>query len=69
MTTLTIWTGRPQPVHAVGKHQCRLLDFAERFRGWHSYADDRTTRRAIAGLLRRGAIQVNEHGQFRFIYD
>lgn len=65
MQTLTIWHGRATPARAVGRHQCRMLDFALRFPGWHTMAPDRTTRRAAAGLARRGCIEI-AGDQFRF---
>lgn len=65
MEKLTIHCGYSQPLTAVGRHQCRLLGFAEKYPSWHSFADDRATTRAIAGLLRRKSIVVNEFGQFR----
>lgn len=58
MTTFVIFYGAKEPLKAVGKHQARLLDFAFRYPGLHTYAPDRTTQRAVAGLERRGAIQV-----------
>lgn len=63
--TLQIYCGYAVPYTAVGEHQCRLLGFAERYRGWHSFKNDRTTRRAIEGLARRGSIEVNDFSQFR----
>lgn len=62
---LTIHYGANKPVKAVGKHQCRLLDFTFHYRGWHSYKQDKTTKQAVAGLQRRGAIEV-QGDQFRF---
>lgn len=62
---LRIYCGYAVPYTAVGKRQCELLAFAERHRGWHYYLNDRTTRRAIDGLVRRGSIEVNNFGQFR----
>ena len=59
MTTLKIYHGAAAPLTAGGKHQVRLLGFAERYPGWHSYANDRATLRAIAGLERRGSIIVS----------
>lgn len=67
MTTFTVYDGSGVSKHAVGEHQCRLLAFAERYRDWHSFANDRTTCRAIDGLAKRGCIELNEHGQFRYI--
>ena len=54
---LTIHYGR-QPLRAVGHHQCRLLQFAFEYRGWHSYKQDRATTRAVQGLHRRGIVEV-----------
>ncbi len=65
METLTIYCGSKQPLAAVGRHQCRLLGFAEKYPGWHTHAKDRVTLRAISGLLRRKSIVVNDVGQFR----
>lgn len=66
MTTLAIYYGASKPRRAVGAHQCRLLAFAEKYRGWHTHAADRTTARAIAGLIRRGAIEASANNQFRW---
>ena len=64
---LTVYLGRKKPLVAVGKNQCRLLAFAEKHRGWHSFNQKcRTTRAAIAGLKRRKCIQV-KGDQFRLV--
>ena len=63
---LTIHYGGVTPAVAVGRHQCRLLEFAFKHQGWHSYAKDRDTLRAVEGLAKRGSIQLNLFGQFRF---
>jgi len=68
MATLTIWHGAARPIVARGKNQVRMLGFAERFRGWHSAADDKATQRALAALVARGCMELNEFGQFRFNY-
>lgn len=61
-----IYYGAEKPYVAVGEHQVRLLDFAFRYRKWHSYAKDRATMRAVSGLERRGALVVDrEHGMFK----
>lgn len=65
MSTLQIFDGSGRTLKAVGKHQCNLLEFAEKYRGWHTYARSRTTQRAIDGLERRGCIEV-KGDQFRF---
>lgn len=68
MTTLTIYHGATKPIKAIGHNQCHLLAFAEKYRGWHSFATDRATIRAIEGLKAKGCIQTNDHGQFQFVY-
>ena len=67
MTTFTIFYGKAQPIKAVGRHQCRLLAFAEKYRGWHSYASDRDTKRAVSALLKKDCLEVIGD-QFRFKY-
>ena len=53
------------PLVAIGRNQCHALRFAEKYPGWHSFAKDRPTMRAIEGLRRRGSVVVNDFGQFR----
>lgn len=67
MTTMTLYYGKPEPIKAVGKHQCKLLDFAHTYRGWHTFAKDRNTLKAVEGLQRRGCLEVIGD-QFRFVY-
>lgn len=67
MTTLTIYYGRATPIRAVGRHQCRLLGFAEKYRGWHSFAQDKPTIKAVHALQRKGCLEVIGD-QFRFVY-
>lgn len=61
---LTIHYGK-RPLVAYGRNQCRLLQFAFDHRGWHTYKNDQTTRRAVLGLRRRGLVEVVDD-QFRF---
>lgn len=68
MTTLTIYYGAEKPIKATGKHQVALLDFAYRYKGWHSYATDKTTLRAVDALVKKGCLLTNEFGQFKFVY-
>jgi hypothetical protein len=42
-----------------------MLQFAEKYRGWHSYASDKTTLRALNGLIKRGSIVINNNQQFK----
>ncbi len=66
ITRFTIYEGNPKPLRVRGKHCCRMAMFAEKYRGWHSAATDRTTQRAPASLVRLGAVIVNEFGQFKW---
>lgn len=68
MNSLTIWHGREKPIKAIGKNQAKLLDFAFKYQGWHSYSSDKPTLRAIEGLVKRGCLEVNQYQQFRFTY-
>lgn len=61
---LTIYHGHATPLVAVGANQCRLLDFAFKYPGWHSFKRDRATLRALSRLSDKGYLQVMS-GQFR----
>ena len=65
---LTIYHGKPTPIIAVGKHQVLTLGFAYKYQGWHSFAQDRTTKRAVDALVKKGCIEVNQFDQFRFVF-
>lgn len=68
MTTMTIYYGKANPIKAVGKHQCKLLDFAHTYKGWHTFnTKDKDTVRAVHGLYKRGCLEVIGD-QFRFVY-
>jgi hypothetical protein len=67
MNTLKIYHGATKPMVARGKHQCNLLAFAEKYKGWHSFADDRTTKRAVEALKAKGYLEVIGD-QFRLTY-
>jgi len=68
MTTLTIYHGSVKPIKATGKHQVKLLDFAYRYKGWHTYSTDSNTMRAIQALNAKGCLLLNQFGQFCFTY-
>ena len=68
MTTLTIYCGLEKPIKAVGKHQVKLLGFAYKYKGWHSYSSDALTLKTVNRLINKGYIEVNEFNQFRFSY-
>jgi len=68
MATFKVYHGAAMPLVAIGKNQCHALRFAAQYPGWHSMAKNRATREAIAGLAKRGAVIVNQHGQFRIAY-
>jgi hypothetical protein len=67
MTTLTIYYGAAQPIKATGKHQVKALAFAEKYRGWHTFASDKTTQQAIRALESKGCLEAIGD-QFRFKY-
>lgn len=68
MASFKVYHGAPKPLVAVGGNQVRLLQFAAAHAGWHSYASDKATRNAIAGLVRRGSIVLNNYSQFAIAY-
>ena len=49
----------------MGKHQLRLLKFAIKYPGWHSYSIDRVTVKTIISLVEYGLLVVNERQQFK----
>ena len=67
MNSLTIYHGRANPIIVRGKHVCKLVLFAERYKGWHTFKQDQTTKRAAASAERLGCIEVSAD-QFRFKY-
>jgi len=67
MNTLKIYHGASKPMVARGKHQCNLLAFAEKYKGWHSFADDKATVKAVEALKARGYLEVIGD-QFRLTY-
>lgn len=63
---LTIYHGSYRPFIAIGKHQCRLLQFAFDHQTWHSYNEKcRATKRALWALYLKGVIVFNEYDQFK----
>ena len=68
MNSLTIYHGSSKPIKVVGKNQVKMLDFAYKYKGWHSYSSDKPTLKALNGLLAKGYIEINQFEQFRFTY-
>ena len=66
MTKLTVYEGRPKPIVIVGKNAVAMAEFAEKNRGWHSVRKDPKDQFALASLVKRGAVVVNEFGQFKW---
>lgn len=58
MKTLSLYYGGPAPMIARGEHQCNLLKFAEKNKGWHTFANDRITKRAVTALEKKGYLEV-----------
>lgn len=67
MASLTIYYGAEKPIKAAGVHQVKTLGFAEKYRGWHTFAKDKPTQRAIYSLEAKGCLEVIGD-QFRFKY-
>jgi hypothetical protein len=67
MAKITIYYGTVKPIVAHGVNQCRLLSFAEKYRGWHFLGKDKATKRAAISLQSKGYIQM-EGEKFRFTY-
>lgn len=67
METFTVWHGAPTPIRARGRNVARLLAFAEKYRGWHTFANDPATRNAVNIGERDGWLDVRDD-QFRFKY-
>ena len=67
MEVFRLYYGKNTPIVARGCHQCRLLRFAHTHKGWHTFTQDRITRRAVAALAKRGALEVSGD-QFRIRY-
>ena len=63
----TIYHGSPKPIVAIGKNQVHALMFAEKYRGWHTFAKDSATRRAVLRLAAKGCLEILGD-QFRFVY-
>jgi hypothetical protein len=61
MNSLTIYYGKEKPIKVIGKNQVKMLEFAYKYKGWHSL-------KALNGLLAKGYIEVNQFEQFRFTY-
>ena len=49
----------------MGKNMKRLLLFAIRYKGWHTWGRDRSTCDAVRRLQEQGFIETNDCRQFR----
>ena len=65
--TVTLHYGGKSPIVAIGKNQVNLLDFAFRFKCWHTYKKDRATLRAINALEKKGCLIVDRNSE-QFIF-
>lgn len=65
-----IYYGKEKPMVAIGKNQCNLLMFAEKYKGLHYYKPKcRATRLAIKRLSDKGYLQVDfVNNSFKFKY-
>jgi len=48
MATLKIWYGTAKP----------MLEFAEKYHGWHTFKQDRATITAVKALERKGYLKI-----------
>jgi hypothetical protein len=64
---LIIYHGKTTPIKAVGVNQCRLLAFAYKYPGWHTFKNDRATVNAVSRLAQKGYLMLSID-QFKFIY-
>ena len=62
-----IWGKREYTCRPLGKHQRKLLKFAEKQPNWQSYARDQLTTRVVKSLRIRGLIEVNDFRQFKLL--
>jgi len=53
----------------MGKNMKRLLLFAIRYPGWHTWGKDRSTVDAVRCLCEQGFIETNKYRQFRLRTD
>lgn len=68
MASLTIFYGASKPIKAVGANQVKLLGFAYKYNGWHTFkTNERATVLAINKLKDKGYLEVIGD-QFRFTY-
>ena len=49
----------------MNKHQKNMLNFANKYPGWHAYAKDRLTVETLCSLVNIRALIINEYGQFK----
>lgn len=54
-------------MRVIGKNQCRMLAFAEKYKGWHTIGKDKATKQAAKSLSAKEYIEVSGD-QFRFTY-
>lgn len=51
----------------LGKNEKRALEFSKKYKGWHTFQNDRATKSAIKSLKRKQLIEVNSFNQFKHI--
>ena len=51
----------------MSRLQLRLLEFAIRYKGWHSYGTDTATVKTVKSLVKLGLLEINSYRQFRLI--
>lgn len=51
----------------LGKNEKRAVEFSKKYKGWHTFSNDRATKNAMKSLERKRLIEVNSFGQFKYI--
>jgi len=49
----------------IATHREIAMNFCTKYEGWHTFANDTMTKKAIKSLEKKGLVEVNEFNQFR----
>ena len=49
----------------LGTLESKALTFIRKVKGWHSFAQDPTTKRVVKSLESKGLVEINRYHQFR----
>lgn len=51
----------------IGKNMKHALKFVTKYKGWHTFTNNRATKNAITRLKKLGLVKVNGYNQFKRI--